>query len=374
MQTKKKRIVYIVRDDGGCGFFRCKQPADFLNRSGLAEAKTFMNNAPKEELLQADLVVMQEMGSTAAANMGKFMREHKIPYITEFDDFIFHVSPRNAAGYGAWNPSTLYLFRAVELAQNGVGMTVSTPALAREMFPYSELIYVIPNFLDKDLWDNPSVQRNDEKIRIGWCGGNAHADDLKMVSKVLEKLVKEYEGKLLIETMGMTRKELAGVFPLKVQNDLCEKCGYEGELHHHPGEGLKDYPMVLASKGWDIAIAPVIDNSFGNCKSDIKIKEYSAVGLPIVASPIKPYVAAEKEGAVILFASSFEEWYDALKVLIDNKESRRAMAKQNKAWVQDYWIQENIPKIAEAYAQVIALSERVLGTKEARLKALQNPQ
>lgn len=374
MSQNKKTILFVARDDGGCGFFRCNQPSNFLNRSGLAISKVVLNDPSPEDLLSADLVVMQEMGSMNAAKASSFMRAHNIPYITEVDDFIFHVSPRNTAGYGAWNPATLYPFRATEVIRKGVGMTVSTKALAQELFPYSELIYVIPNYLDKDIWENPNVQKNDDKIRIGWCGGNAHADDLKMISKVLEKLVKEYAGKLLVETIGMTRKELVGVFPLKVQNDMCEKCGYEGELHHYPGESLKDYPVVLASKGWDIAVAPVIDNAFGNCKSDIKIKEYAAVGYATVASRVKPYIDAEASGAPIILATTFEEWYEALKKLIDDKAERLERSRKGKEWIQKYWIQDNIPKTFDAYAQIIFLSEKVLGTKEQRLKAMKKLQ
>lgn len=368
MPNKKKKIIYVMRDDGGCGYFRCKQPATFLQRSGLIDAESIFRNPSHADLLSADLVVMQEMGSVEASNMAKFMRENNIPYVTEFDDFVLHVSPHNQAGYMAWNPSTLYLHRALEMTKQGVGIIVSTPALAREMFAYSNLVYVVPNYLNKDKWDIPAVRRTDGKIRIGWCGGNAHADDLFMISKVLDKIVKEYKGKVIFETMGMTRQELAGVFPLEIHNEVCPSCGFEGELHHYPGESLEDYPIVLASKGWDIAVAPVIDNSFGNCKSDIKIKEYSAIGLPIVASPVKPYVGAAEDGAQISFATTFEEWYKALKDLIENVEKRQEMGRINKEWVAKYWIQDNVDKIYEMFRQILSVTEPVLGTKEHRNK------
>lgn len=368
MSKKEYNILYVVRDDGGCGFFRCIQPATFLNRAGLAKAIHVMQNPTREQVLNADLVIMQNTGPVEASNLCTFMLENKIPFITEYDDFVHHVSPHNLGGYLAWNPGNLFLHRSMESTKKAVAMTVSTNQLAREYFPYNPNIYIVPNYLDKEKWDNPIIKRNDGKIRIGWAGGNAHADDLRMISKVLDKIIKEYKGKVIFETMGMTRQELAGVFPMEAHNDICPSCGFEGELHHYPGESLQDYPLVLASKGWDIAVAPVINNSFGNCKSDLKVKEYAALGIPIVASPVIPYKEAAQSNAQILFAESFEEWYNSIKDLIENQIKREQIIKANREWVSQFWIQDNIGKIFEIYKQIITSVEPVLGTKEDRLK------
>ena len=361
--NKLPKILFIARDDGGCGFFRMRQPAEFIKRMGLAKTEVFQTFVPREKLLEADLVIMQEMGSVNASNIAQFCLENKIPYMAEFDDFIQHVSPHNLAGYGAWNPSTLYTYRAMEMAKSATGLIVSTPQIAREYFPYNQNIYIVPNYLDKDKWDNPILKRNDGKIRIGWCGGNAHADDLKMISKVLEKITKEHKGKVIFETMGMTKHELADVFSMGVLDQVCPACGYEGELHHYPGESLNDYSIVLASKGWDIALAPVINNSFGNCKSDLKIKEYAAVGIPIIASPIVPYLEAVDNGVIVAFAKTFEQWYNEINKLINSRELREEIVKKNKDWVSNYWIQDNAEKIFEVYSQTISVALLTLGKK-----------
>jgi len=363
-EKRQLNILFVARDDGGCGFYRCTQPAAFLTRAGLANAYSTLKNPTEQELFAADLVVMQEMGTIEAANIVKFLEQHKIPYMTEFDDFVHHVSPHNPAGYVAWNPSTLFLHRSMEITKRAAGVTVSTGQLAREYFPYNPYIYVLPNYLDKDRWDVPIMKRQDDKIRIGWCGGNAHADDLYMVSKVIERIVAEYDGKVVFETMGMTRQELAGVFPMPVTStDSCPSCGFEGSLHHFPGETYDNYPSVLGSRGWDIAIAPVIDNAFGNAKSDLKVKEYSALGYPVVASAVRPYRDAQKAGAPIVLADTYEEWYTALKGLIDDPEKRGTMAREAKEWAEGNWIQDRISESFEAYKDTIRRYTQVVGAR-----------
>ncbi len=365
---KLPKILFIARDDGGCGLFRCVQPANFMTRAGLAEARAILPNMIGEptpaQLFEADLVIMQEMGSLKAEEIYHFCLEHNIPFLAEFDDFVQHVSPTNLGGWGAWNPGTLYVHRAMRMAQSSFGITVSTPWLAREYYPYHPFVYVIPNYLDKDRWDNPITKRNDGKIRIGWMGGNAHRDDLTMISGIIQKLIEEGKGKVVFETIGMTENELHGVFPGRSMPEACPSCGYEGERHHFPGESFNDYPAVLASKGWDMAVAPVIENAFGSAKSDLKVKEYAAAGIPIVASPIAPYRDAAKNNAQIRFADTFEEWYDNLKSLIRNPKKRDEISRQNKEWVSKYWIQDNIGKIFEVYSQILERAELTLGKKK----------
>lgn len=349
------KILYVVRDNGGCGFYRCLQPVKFLNRAGFAKATTVLRSPSPEQLLDADLVVMQEMGSMEAGNIANFLIENKKPFIAEVDDFLHHISPRNLGGFSAWNPGTLYTHRAMEFIRKANALIVSTPQLAREYFPYNENVYVMPNYLDKDVWDIPISRRADGKIRIGWCGGNAHADDLKMVAPVIEKITKEHDGKVIFETMGMLEQELSGVFNGRPSTENpCPSCRHEGTLHHFMGETQENFPGVLASRGWDVAIAPVINNAFGNCKSDLKVKEYAALGYPVVASLVTPYREAQNlHGAPLYLAESFHDWYVNLKLLIDDEELRRNTAKNMKEWAEKNWIQDRIPEIFEIHKDVL---------------------
>lgn len=362
-KRKIPNILFVSRDNAGCGYYRCEQPAKFIQRMGLAETQVVLTKPNPEQLHWADLVVMQEMGSVNASNIAKYCVDNKIPYISEIDDFIQHISPHNISGYGSWNPGTLYVHRAMRQISSGMALTVSTNQLAREYHPYHPLIYVVPNYLNKELWDNPQIKKSDGKIRIGWAGGNAHGDDLKMVSKVMDKIVKEYKGKVIFETMGMTKQELSGVFPMKPFNDICPSCGYEGEVKSYYGESIENYPLMLAAKGWDIAIAPVINNSFGNAKSDIKIKEYAIIGASIVASNVIPYREAVDNGAKILLAETFDEWYNNIKGLIKSQKKRDEIVRNNKDWVSQYWIQDNAQKIFDIYQQTISQAELVFADK-----------
>jgi len=313
---------------------------------------TDVQTTTPEHVMMADLVVIQSPGSPELMEAMNFARHHKKPVIVEIDDFVHSVSPNNP-GYAAWNPATLFLHRFVTGFIKANACTVSTPQLAREYFPLNNKIFVLPNYLDKNKWDLSQTKTNDGIIRIGWAGGNAHTDDLKMIAPVIERIAKEYKNKVKFETMGLTHKELKDTFKLAQFADICPNCDYQGEYRGFMGESLDNYPQMLASHGWDIAIAPVVDTAFNNAKSDLKLKEYSAVGFPIVASKVTPYEEAKESGCDVLLAKDHNDWYNSIKTLIENAEKRREMATNNKEWVSKYWIDDNITKYQEIYLDVI---------------------
>jgi glycosyltransferase involved in cell wall biosynthesis len=346
-------VLFVLRDTGGCGFYRCLQPALHLRRSHLFNTITDVRDTTPEHILQADIVVFQNIGSPSSFEAFNFALASKKAVVVEVDDYLNGVSPHNP-GSASWNPSTLYLHRATQQMQKAFAMTVSTPQLAREYFPYNERIHVLPNFLDKEKWDMPHTKNMDGMIRIGWSGGNAHLDDLKMIEKVIEKIVREYDGKVKFEMMGMVKQELKATFGhLGEFSETCPKCNYQGEFKVWNPENQDNYPIVLSSHGWDIALAPVVDTAFNNAKSDLKIKEYAACGYPVVASKVTPYEEAVADGARALLCKGFDEWYNSIKELIEDEDARRETIKGNKEWIATKWIDDNVTLYADTYKNIL---------------------
>lgn len=347
-------VLFVLRDKGGCGYYRCIQPASFLKTRGLMNTIVDVKKTTHEHILKADLVVLQETGSINSVEIMNFAMANNKPVVIEVDDYLHGVSPNNHGGYGAWNPASLYIARFTQQMSRVDAVTVSTPQLAREYFAHNSKIYVLPNFLNQNKWSDHQTKKKDGYLRIGWAGGNAHRDDLQMIVKVINRIVFEHKDKVKFETMGMLKKELQDTFPnLEEFKDICPKCNYQGDSITWAGESLENYPMVLASHGWDIALAPVINNAFGNAKSDIKLKEYAAIGYPIVASAVTPYIEAKEDGCDVLLAKNFKEWYNYIKFLIDNPERRDEIVKNNKKWVAKKWIGDNIKLYADVYQQII---------------------
>lgn len=57
----------------------------------------------------------------------------------------------------------------------------------------------------------------------------------------------------------------------------------------HAGVEIDSYPAALARLDLDLAVAPVEQNLFNECKSNLRLLEYGACGFPVVCSDLECY-------------------------------------------------------------------------------------
>ena len=99
----------------------------------------------------------------------------------------------------------------------------------------------------------------------------------------------------------------------------------------------------------DVNLAPLDDNIFANCKSDLKFFEAALVETPTVASPtfaFKNAIKHEKTG----FLCEPGDWYDVLDKLYSNPELCQIIAKQARKYcLENYTPEKCLTEIEEAY-------------------------
>lgn len=352
------RIYFAPRDNKGCGFYRILQPASVIKDKGLAEVQVYPGWDPK--LVDwCDIIHIQRPSDPELyESLAEAQAKGKI-IIFELDDLIYGVHPKNPA-YPYWSPDSWRTAVAIRTMTMCDYITVTTKRLANEYAQYNRNIFVLPNYIDNNLWDVPFSwkseqwdnyykKKNDDTIRIGWAGGGSHTDDLEMISDVLTKIAKKHKN-VRIVLMGFTPQHIFGKIPLA--ESTCAHCGKQGQLELVEGTDLIRYPSKLKSLALDIGIAPLVENSFNECKSDIKLKEYAALGIPVVASDMKPYSESLKHGETGFLAKSGKEWFDYLELLIQNKSMREQFGKANNLWYKDNTIDKNIYQWMNVYYQV----------------------
>jgi glycosyltransferase involved in cell wall biosynthesis len=169
---------------------------------------------------------------------------------------------------------------------------------------------VIPNFL-RDGVTRPIERPRRNEVVIGWVAAREHKADVRRtpIVKALRRLLADYP---------QTRVETAGVrLPL-------------------PADRYRHYSWVLVGRlprlfsHWDIGIAPLSDTPFNRARSNVKLKEYAATGLPWVASPVGPYLdMLEEQGGWLV---SDDEWYDALAELVEEPQTREELGRFGARW------------------------------------------
>lgn len=165
-------------------------------------------------------------------------------------------------------------------------------------------------------------------IVIGWVAGIDHRADTARIGieDALRRLLAKYE-KVRVESIG-------------VRLGLAERYRHDRLVH------FDELPSRIG--GFDIGIAPLADMPHNLARSDIKLKEYAASGIPWLASPVGPYVGlGEAEGGRLV---SDDGWFDALEALILARGERERLGRAGNQWAD----RNTIDAVAERWEQVFA--------------------
>ena len=96
---------------------------------------------------------------------------------------------------------------------------------------------------------------------------------------------------------------------------------------------------------WDIALVPLENSPFNQCKSELKFIELAVLGLPGVYSDICVYNTVVEDGINGFLASNEDEWIKKIEMLILDKNLRKTIRQNalNKV-LADYIIEDRINK------------------------------
>ena len=92
-------------------------------------------------------------------------------------------------------------------------------------------------------------------------------------------------------------------------------------------DGYERYAAYASSRRWDLGLAPIAGTRFDSFKTDIKYREYGAMGTPGVYGEGPPYDDAVVDGVTgVLVPPRADAWIAALSALIDDPARRARIA------------------------------------------------
>ncbi|MDR2838215.1 MAG: glycosyltransferase, partial [Azonexus sp.] len=206
-------------------------------------------------------------------------------------------------------------------------LVVSTQYLADTSRHFIDDIRVVPNRLARDMWMNIHSQqpRTSRKPRIGWAGGTGHLGDLELMLPVIEA----------------TRHEADWIFfgmcPKEIRPLLAE---------YHDLVDFSLYPQKLADLNFDIAVAPLEDIPFNYGKSNLRLLDYGALGLPVVCTDILPY----QDSPATRVPNLPQRWIATLRERIHDLDATRREGARMRQWVeQNYVLEDHIEEWLAAH-------------------------
>jgi len=248
-------------------------------------------------------------------------------------------------------------------------VTTTNEALAKVLREHTDKpVFVLPNCLDLRKWQKPALSR--EKLWISWCGSVSHYPDLKPLMPALDNLMRKHPD-LNVQIMGSSFDYL---FPLKEGSKALPVAGYgpeDGMFYadvkdsgeRWPGRMLYDKPVPVQefdawmSSSWQghIGIAPIEANAFNDSKSELKWLEYTAMGIPVVASDFGPYKRAITNGVDGFLVNGADWWEITIDQLLKKPELRLSIAYSAYEKLQQHYdINHQAIKWIEVFNSVVA--------------------
>lgn len=307
-----RSIIGLPADLTGCGNYRIMNPLKALSRLGIDTYIT--TEAVPEAVRGHDIALFQRPIYDAAPQLIEIVKATGGLALVETDDLLEGVQSDNPAIRTHYRGSAALKSYTRSIA-SASGLTVTTPELAQHYSGVNPNVATLPNLIDFGYRPWPKPKFNEGKtIRLGWSGGVSHAADLAIMGRVIAAALSAHP-QLIYSHYGPPEILKAMTIHYGISEDRCELIECR-PFEWHP-EGLS---------GIDIGLAPIENNEFNRSKSPVKLMEYSAVGVPFVASKVAPYARHTDEGKDGFLADTPAEWAEAIGTLVEDTERRREMA------------------------------------------------
>jgi GT2 family glycosyltransferase len=311
-------LVLPDRYDNGtispCGFIRLVQPFDAL---AAMHPDVLVEVVDLEAALarDADVLVCQRHVTADLATAERLIehcRARGMKLIYDLDDDLVSIPPSHPEAARLENLATI-VRRLLESADR---VWLATPELQCRFAPKLCDSEVVANKHDERIWRH-SARRSDvmgtQSVRIVYMGTATHDEELDFLQPIAESLQRQFGLQVRFDVVGVSsRGQLARCF----HRVMPEK-----------GPASQTYPGFVewfCRQHWDIAVSPLIESPFNRCKSAIKLFDYAALALPVVASQHAEYDAAfGGDHGVQLVENTVTAWCDALSRLVIDVEARR---------------------------------------------------
>ena len=281
-----------------------------------------------EALFEYDVVQFMRFYHPEMQRLARRLKEAGVAVVWDNDDdFSASVDPRD---------TSLFLQRVTSAMRTMVRTAdlVTTPSevLAdRYRAMGAERVTVLPNRLPP-IFTRPDRVTPHPGVTIGWLAGLEHQADYEQLGLrgTFERLLNRHPHLEVISVglgLGLSSRRYRG---------------YESQPY---GE----LPSFLVH--FDVGLAPLIDVPFNRSRSDVKLKEYAAVGTPWLASPVAPYAHLGEEQGGRLVAD--DDWHRQIEALIQEADERRRLARRARLWAERESIEHHADAWEQAYAEAI---------------------
>lgn len=270
------------------------------------------------------IVICRARYGDVVASLLLLARQRGVPVLFDVDDLVFdtqyiHLLTKSLAQPMLeevdWDFWFAYVGRIGATLRHCDGAIATNGYLGDRISDFAQLpVSIIPNFLnERQIARSQSIVdakrasgfARDEHLHIGYFSGSpTHAKDFELVASALARV---------LDRSPSVRLRMVGYLDVPLQLK-----GYEGRIDR---VGFHDYVNLQGLIGsTEINIAPLQDNRFTNCKSELKYFEAAVVGTVTIASPTYTFSDAIRHGENS-YLSPAHRWEEIISTVVGSLEN-----------------------------------------------------
>jgi glycosyltransferase involved in cell wall biosynthesis len=322
------RIAVFANEREMSSFYRAFEPVHALADRGHGALINGRDGTATPEMLAFDAALISRYQGMGAQKLAEQLRGAGLAIVWAHDDAVDRDPNLNPRALEV-QKRRAEIRAMVRLAD--VVVTTSEPLAQAYRELGAERVRVIENYLGDHYADLERTPH--DGLVLGWAAWVDHQADWAELG--LHAVVSR-----LLAAHPQLRVESVGMIDLDLPRDRY----------------TRDKPVAFDALGarltrFDVGIAPIAENPFNRSRSNIKLKEYAAAGVPWLASPIGPYAGlGEKQGGRLV---PDDRWHEALDELIRNARLRRKLAKRGRRWAQEQLLAGNAGEWESAFDEAI---------------------
>lgn len=250
-------------------------------------------------------------------------------YIVDYDDAIFHNYDLNRKYF----IRLLLKNKISRVIKNASAVIAGNPYLFAYASERNDNVRIIPTVVDYSKYISIRPDKKQDKFIIGWIGSPTSGEYLLTLRGVFRKLDKEIFSFKLIGFDENLKRYFKDISPeLVVWNEETE---------------------IKEIKSFNVGIMPLQNNPWSLGKCGLKLIQYMACGIPVIASPVginNDIVIHGKNG---FLAATENDWYNCILKLYNDRELCEQMGKEGIKIVKEkYSLEKTYPKYIDIITSI----------------------
>jgi len=334
---KRIRVLVVMTDETSVGHFRSGWPGSYIRTHFSDEIEISVFKI--QDIMVWDVIKLSKYDIIhynrmfgyieSTEELHGLLRDAGIKMIMDIDDHWdipdeFPAKEFMLECLGGSADAIIRIFKNVDW------VTTTTELFRKELLEHNKNVAVLPNAIDLDhpMWDfqpEPS-----DVVRVAWLGSNQRHHDLLRMKESIERLYadKELKGKFVFIQAGGE----------KADNVIFDGPGFEWLKQERP------FNYGVYYKGVDICLAPLKENLYSYCKSELKLIEAGMNKKAFIGQGFGIYPRHIEHGKNGFLVTNDDEWYKYIKMLILDKGLRKELGESLHEYVNPRFSLNNVAR------------------------------